>query len=89
MLYRYGITLEQYAEMLERQHGVCAICEQGPSHQQKHLDIDHDHACCPRPPLCGHCVRGLLCRLCNVGLGDFFESIKLLESAIEYLEAAR
>jgi hypothetical protein len=66
----YGITLEQYDALVERQGGVCAICQRPPA-EGKNLDVDHDHACCPdvrRARGCGGCVRGLLCKSCNSGL---------------------
>ena len=34
----------------------------------------------------GHCNRGLLCRTCNVGIGNLQDSIEILKSAIKYLE---
>ena len=51
----YGITLAQYASMLKRQGGRCAICGRPP--KRRNLDVDHDHAT-------GR-VRGLLCFNCN------------------------
>lgn len=63
---RYRITLQDYAEMLERQGGVCAICSKPPAAQR--LDVDHDHSCCPSGGSCGQCIRGLLCRSCNTRL---------------------
>lgn len=83
---RYGITLELYNEILERQGGRCAICRQLPSHQLRNFDVDHDHKCCPGKKSCGRCVRGLLCRACNVGLGHFRDDFALLARAIEYLK---
>ena len=41
------------------------------------LAIDHDHDTLV--------VRGLLCTLCNTGLGHFKERISLLRAAIQYL----
>jgi len=72
---RYGITDEQYAEMLVRQEGRCAICRTPP--RDRALDVDHDHET-------GE-IRGLLCRNCNKGLGEFRDDAKLIQRAIDYL----
>ena len=84
--HRYGITLDQYAEILERQGGVCAICG-GPGKPHgtaKHLDtprlfdVDHDH-------LTGK-VRGLLCNVCNRAVLTTVETLgHLIEPARLYL----
>ena len=79
----YGITLEQYGELLESQGGVCAVCGQPP--KIRRLAIDHDHKCCPPEKSCGKCIRGLLCGNCNRFLGHSKESVENLESAIRYL----
>ena len=80
---RYGITQEQYDELLEYQGGVCAICYQPETLQIKgkivNLSIDHCHDT--------GTVRGLLCRSCNVGLGNFRDNPENLKSAIVYLSA--
>lgn len=71
---KYGITQEDYLEMLLNQGGVCAICgEAGVM-----LCIDHDHATGK--------IRGLLCAHCNHGLGKFKDRRDLLARASEYLE---
>lgn len=63
-LRRYRMTVEDLQRMEAEQGGECAICWAPPP-----LDVDHDHACCPGDgQTCGHCVRGLLCRSCNVRL---------------------
>lgn len=74
---RYGISQEQYDEMLRRQGGVCAICEQPPIKHR--LDVDHDHE--------SGRVRGLLCRDCNLGVGKLKESLEILARAARYLGA--
>jgi hypothetical protein len=73
---KFGITPDEYATKLEWQHGVCLICQQPPAEGQV-LDVDHDHGT-GRP-------RGLLCRNCNQGLGQFREDPFLLASAAGYL----
>lgn len=74
---RYGITLEQRAEMLVRQDGKCAICK---SVFTKTPHVDH----CHRTGV----VRGLLCSPCNSGLGCFRDSVESCLRAGEYLNAA-
>jgi len=69
---RYNLTPEQYSDLLNKQNGVCAVCQ-----EEKKLHIDHCHETGK--------VRGLLCPECNHGLGNFKDSIKLLENAIGYL----
>lgn len=81
MRYKYGVSTEQYRELLEKQGGVCAICKQEEP-RYKHLAIDHVHS--TSPPV----IRGLLCSLCNPALGGFQDSPKRLLSAIEYLRKA-
>lgn len=73
---KFGISLEQYEQMHEAQHGLCAICRK-PSGQLA-LAVDHDHAT--------DVVRGLLCSLCNVAL-ERLEMIPFWpELAMEYLK---
>lgn len=53
----------------------------------KKMNIDHDHSCCPKNKRsCGKCVRGVLCRDCNLGIGHFKDDIDLLKRAIKYLD---
>jgi Recombination endonuclease VII len=58
----------------------CAICG-----SIDNLVIDHDHSCCPGSHTCGKCIRGLLCRKCNSGLGMFNDNPQLLVKASNYL----
>jgi hypothetical protein len=82
--YMYGISYEQYGDMLSRQNGVCAICQ---TTSDTNLCVDHDHSCCVGKKSCGNCVRGLLCHNCNRALGLFGDRIDLLHSAAQYLKA--
>lgn len=79
----FGITADEYDEMLYHQGGVCAICKES---QPVNLCIDHDHSCCPGRTSCGFCVRGLVCTRCNVTLGMSRDRIDVLQNAIEYLQ---
>lgn len=76
---RYGLTEEGYKEMLEKQGGVCAICSKREINGLS-LAIDHDHRTGK--------VRGLLCRMCNTGLGSLGDTVESLETALRYLRAS-
>ena len=73
---RFKLSLDDINLILEKQGGVCAICGTDdwvyPSPA-----IDHDHETGK--------VRGLLCMMCNTGLGHFYDSIDRLLAAIKYL----
>ena len=79
---KYGITEEDYNNLLEQQNGLCAICKQPPDAGSKgrtwRLHVDHDHRT--------NEVRGLLCDNCNRGIGLFQESVSNLEAATDYLK---
>ena len=83
---KYGLSLEEFNIMLEKQNGVCSICKDS-NRNNKRLSIDHDHLCCPSGQSCGRCVRGLLCSKCNLVLGNAIDNPEILKSAIEYLES--
>ena len=63
--------------MRERQKNVCGICKT----PGKPLCVDHCHATGK--------VRGLLCRDCNLGLGNYKDNPVFTRAATAYLEAAR
>ena len=72
----YGITPEDYDEMLEAQSGVCAICEQNCGSGRR-LAVDHNHAT--------GAVRGLLCTKCNTSLGNANDDPQILIAMAMYL----
>jgi hypothetical protein len=79
----YGITLDEYDTLLERQSGRCAICgttEPGRGQHPRSFSVDHNHRT-------GR-VRGLLCHLCNTGIGALDDDPVRLRLAANYLEAA-
>lgn len=82
----FGITVDEYEELLKNQQGLCACC--GKKQAENALDgfgkprrfaVDHDH-------VTGE-IRGLLCHSCNVGIGLLGDAIQGLRKAMEYLEA--
>jgi len=73
---KYGISLEQKAQMIKEQGGTCRICK-NPLEPGRKSPTDHDHKTGK--------VRGILCNKCNIGLGMFKDNIEYLQSAIEYL----
>lgn len=70
---RYGITMQEFDGLLEQQGSLCPICLKRPA-----VHVDHDHST-------GN-VRGILCEMCNGGLGQFRDNPATIERAIEYLE---
>jgi len=89
----YGITEDEYAEMLEAQGGGCAITGTRP-YGKVHLDVDHDHAEEKRLLALGYdpqvaarmSVRGLLSRAANRKLLPAVrDDVGKLAAAIDYL----
>jgi len=77
-LKKYGVTLDQFNQVLKDQNGVCAIC--GCKHKNKLIFpvLDHCHS--------SGKFRGILCALCNKALGLFKDDVGRLAKAIKYLE---
>jgi len=73
--HRYGITPNEFDEMVFRQQGRCAICGAEPS---KRLVIDHDHS--------SGKVRALLCDSCNHLVGYIEREPDLIEKTSAYLK---
>lgn len=74
---KYGLSKEDYTKLLEAQNGRCKICGIEASLLKAKLHIDHNHET--------NRVRGLLCRACNHGVGNFREDVALLSKAITYI----
>ncbi len=95
LLRLYGMTEKQHRAMFAKQKGRCGICPRkivsrfedtrlwtGAGGAPNDLDrVDHCHVT--------GVVRGLLCSDCNLGLGKFQESKKVLLSAARYLDASQ
>lgn len=73
----YGITIEQAKRLLEKQGGVCALCDETLEIPSKVAHVDHCHR--------SGKVRGILCRQCNTALGKLGDSEESLKKTIIYL----
>lgn len=65
---------EWYLEKYNNQNGKCLICFD----TFERLFIDHCHKT--------GILRGLICNLCNSGIGLFLENVDIMENAIKYLQ---
>ncbi len=78
----FGITNEQYNEMLVFQNYVCAICCQPETATLKgaikRLAVDHCHET--------NKIRGLLCQGCNQAIGYARDNTEILTRMIDYLK---
>jgi len=78
LMRKFGITIEQYEDMLVSQDGGCAICGRKPGKISLHVDHDHETGR----------IRGCLCFRCNNALGDFADNGDWLVAAANYLGPA-
>jgi hypothetical protein len=74
----YGISLEQYNEILQKQNNRCKICSVEQGTVRKRLVVDHCHKT--------NLIRGLLCDTCNRSLGLLKDNLEVLRTAVRYLE---
>lgn len=75
---RYGMTQQDWDDMLISQQGRCALCD-SQMLRKKEPHIDHDHET--------NRVRGMLCFTCNTGLGALGDNAAGLRRALAYVEA--
>ena len=80
---KYGITLDQYQELWDKQAGLCYICglaervNDRTGKVREYLSIDHNH-------VTGE-IRSLLCHHCNTALGHVNENSAILQRMLEYV----
>jgi hypothetical protein len=74
----YGLSVEEYQQMVEKQNRKCYICGNEADYNGKPLYVDHCHA--------SGQVRKLLCQHCNSGLGMFRDNPELLIKAADYVK---
>lgn len=81
---QYGLSLDDYDQMLDEQGGVCAICNQPETRRYRgeitNLVVDHNHQT-------GR-VRGLLCSRCNWKLDEFIDDPDWPKRAMRYAGVA-
>lgn len=82
-IYGRGLSIGLFRRLLvnqlneQTQHIECPICKGNLNSGHPKLAIDHDHKTGK--------VRGVLHTMCNTALGEFYDNISYLESAIAYL----
>lgn len=75
----YGVSIQQFNQMLIQQKGACAIClSTNPGGNSGNFHVDHDHTT--------KVVRGLLCSRCNTAIGLLSEDLSVFERATNYLK---
>jgi hypothetical protein len=75
------LTVADYDALLLKQGGGCYICGATTSFGGVRLAVDHDHETGK--------VRGILCKACNVALGQFRDNPEFCDKAAEYLRTPR
>jgi hypothetical protein len=75
---KYGLSTESISAILEQQRGACPICKKDLGDKTINIHIDHDHR--------SGKTRGILCRVCNTGIGHFDDNPDLLLAAVAYLQ---
>jgi hypothetical protein len=83
LISRYGINLDIYYSLLEKQNHRCAICDAVENNvigdrAKWSFAVDHNH-------VTGK-VRGLLCNQCNRAIGMLKDDAALLRKAADYLD---
>jgi len=80
-LKKYGLTVDDFNQLLKKQNGRCAICGTRITFGVGKHAVDHDHVTSK--------VRGILCGYCNVALGLVQDNMETLQNMIEYLHRNR
>lgn len=82
LMFKYGLTEQDYLGMVEAQGDRCAICGRHSSELNGFAGVWHvDH--CHSTGV----VRGLLCPACNTSIGKLRDDVTVLQRAIDYLVA--
>lgn len=73
--YHYGLSKDEYNKLIV-DNPFCPICEK-VFNENRRPHVDHNHKT--------NLVRGILCDVCNRGIGYLQEDISSLKNAIRYL----
>lgn len=76
--YAYGITIDEFNEMLEEQNNMCAAC--GDDFFDIVPHVDHCHT--------SGKIRGLVCPACNKAMGLVGDNADILEKLALYLRSS-
>lgn len=71
--YEYGISIEDYNTLLQKQEFLCAVCKL----EKKPLIVEHCHKTGK--------IRGLACHKCNIAIG-FLEQKGMVKNITNYLQ---
>lgn len=78
----YNLDEPHIVKILEDQSGLCAGCGKD---LKDNFCVDHDHSCCAGEKTCGRCVRGLLCKPCNLYLKNVENNFDRIKRMVAYL----
>jgi len=83
--HNFGMTIEEYKSLHDKQQGLCAICKRPENRSYKgkvkRLSVDHCHTTLK--------IRQLLCSDCNTSLGLMEDDPDRLRRAADYVERHR
>lgn len=84
---RYALSVKDFDSLHDSQGGMCPGCLCPLPKYGLTVHVDHDHTCCRAKNSCGACVRGLLCRNCNLALGNMKDRPETAERLAAYLRS--
>lgn len=78
---KYALSYEAWMKMFDDQKGLCLGCYRHQKDVKETFCVDHDH-------ITGK-IRGLLCRQCNLVLGNAADNAGTLRRLADYLDARK
>lgn len=80
---KFGITVEQYNDLLEQQNHCCAVCGRHQDEFKKKFAVDHAHTESKDIP--AGMIRGLLCYICNTRIVGDRTNPEIFQKTADYL----